>query len=141
MTSDYASFGYLEDEPAAFARLPLATESGRVPAYDGGFDAATVARAESLLAQHVVVSLHDHPVRFPADMAFTPQYNRTGRQHTAFEGLAASGLTVVFDNMMDSRRVRHGKHPVAVGRRGDGPGHAPGGHRPPGSRGGRPHPA
>ena len=31
--------GYLDDEPAAFARFPLAMESGRVPAYDGGFDA------------------------------------------------------------------------------------------------------
>ena len=65
MTSDYASFGYLDDEPAAFARFPLAQESGRVPAYDGGFDAATVARAEMLLAEHVVVSLHDHPVGSP----------------------------------------------------------------------------
>jgi len=56
MNSDYASFGYLDD-PAAFARFPLAPESGRVPAYDGGFDAATVARAERLLAQNIVVSL------------------------------------------------------------------------------------
>ena len=111
MTSDYASFGYLEDEPSAFARFPLAKEAGRVPAYDGGFDAATVARAEQLLSQHVVVSLHDHPVRFPADMALTPQYNRTGRQHTAFEGLAASGLTVVFDNMMDGTAYVTGNTP------------------------------
>jgi membrane dipeptidase len=111
MTSDYASFGYLDDEPAAFARFPLARESGRVPAYDGGFDAATVARAEMLLAEHVVVSLHDHPVRFPADMALTPQYNRTGRQHTAFAGLAASGLTVVFDNMMDGTAYVTGNTP------------------------------
>jgi membrane dipeptidase len=111
MTSDYASFGYLDDEPAAFARFPLARESGRVPAYDGGFDPATVARAEMLLAEHVVVSLHDHPVRFPADMALTPQYNRTGRQHTAFDGLAASGLTVVFDNMMDGTAYVTGNTP------------------------------
>jgi membrane dipeptidase len=111
MTGDYASFGYLDDEPAAFARFPLAQESGRVPAYDGGFDAATVARAEQLLAQHVVVSLHDHPVRFPADMALTPQYNRAGRQHTAFAGLAASGLTVVFDNMMDGTAYVTGNTP------------------------------
>ena len=111
MTSDYASFGYLDDEPAAFARVPLAAESGRVPAYDGGFDAATVARAEQLLAQNIVVSLHDHPVRFPADMALTPQYNRTGRQHTAFAGLASSGLTVVFDNMMDGTAYVTGNTP------------------------------
>ena len=111
MTSDYASFGYLEDEPAAFARFPLAPESSRVPAYDGGFDAETVARAERLLAQNIVVSLHDHPVRFPADMALTPQYNRTGRQHTAFAGLAASGLTAVFDNMMDGTAYVTGNTP------------------------------
>ncbi len=102
MTADeYVSFGYLADDPAAFARFPLAPEDGRVPAYDGGFDAATVARAQRLLRESIAVSLHDHPVLFPADMALTPQYNRTGRQHTAFRGLAASGLTVVFDNMMD----------------------------------------
>jgi membrane dipeptidase len=111
VNSDYASFGYLDNEPAAFARFPLAPESGRVPAYDGGFDAATVARAEQLLAQNIVVSLHDHPVRFPADMGLTPQYNRTGRQHTAFAGLASSGLTVVFDNMMDGTAYVTGNTP------------------------------
>jgi membrane dipeptidase len=44
-------------------------------------------------------------------MALTPQYNRTGRQHTAFEGLAASGLTVVFDNMMDGTAYVTGNTP------------------------------
>ena len=47
MTDDYASFGYLDHHPAAFARFPLAPESGRVPAYDGGFDPATIERAEA----------------------------------------------------------------------------------------------
>jgi membrane dipeptidase len=111
MNDDYASFGYLDDQPAAFARFPLAPESGRVPGYDGGFDPATVERAEALLTRTVVVSLHDHPVRFPADMAQTPPYNRTGRQHTAFAGLAASGLTVVFDNMMDGTAYVTGNTP------------------------------
>ena len=111
MTADYASFGYLDHQPAAFARFPLAPESGRVPGYDGGFDAATVERAEALLKDSIVVSLHDHPVRFPADMALTPSYNRTGRQHTAFAGLAASGLTAVFDNMMDGTAYVTGNTP------------------------------
>src|SRR6202035_2198550 len=62
-------------------------------------------------AANIVVSLHDHPVRFPADMALTPQYNRTGRQHTAFAGLASSGLTVVFDNMMDGTAYVTGNTP------------------------------
>ena len=66
----------------------LAPEFGRVPPYDGGLRRAEhAARAERLLADNVVISLHDHPVRFPADMRDTPEYNRTGRQHTAFAGL------------------------------------------------------
>jgi membrane dipeptidase len=111
VTADYASFGYLDHQPAAFARFPLAPQAGRVPGYDGGFDAATVERAEALLKDSIVVSLHDHPVRFPADMALTPSYNRTGRQHTAFAGLAASGLTAVFDNMMDGTAYVTGNTP------------------------------
>jgi membrane dipeptidase len=111
MTDTYASFGYLDQRPAAFARFPLAPESGRVAGYDGGFDPATVERAEALLTDSIVISLHDHPVRFPADMALTPQYNRTGRQHTAFAGLAASGLTAVFDNMMDGTAYVTGNTP------------------------------
>src|ERR1700757_3103842 len=111
MSGDYPSFGSLDGEPGAFARFPLAPESGRVPAYDGGFDGATVERAEALLSQNIVVSLHDHPVWFPADMTQTPPCNRTGRQHTAFAGLAASGLTAVFDNMMDGTAYVTGNIP------------------------------
>ena len=112
MTSaEYVSFGYLTGDPAAFPRFALAAEQGLVPAYDGGFAADAVARAERLLADNITVSLHDHPVLFPDDMALTPQYNRTGRQHTAFAGLAASGLTVVFDNMMDGTAYVTGTAP------------------------------
>nr|WP_246324627.1 membrane dipeptidase [Petropleomorpha daqingensis] len=91
--------------------VELAPEFGRVPAYDGGFTPEQVARAERLLAEHITISLHDHPVRFPADMADTPRYNRTGRQHTAFAGLRAAGLTVVFDNMMDGTACVTGNAP------------------------------
>ena len=41
----------------------------------------------------------------------TPEYNRTARQHTAFEGLARSGLTAVFDNMMDGTACITGNAP------------------------------
>ena len=44
-------------------------------------------------------------------MADTPRYNRTGRQHTAFAGLRASGMTVVFDNMMDGTACVTGNAP------------------------------
>jgi hypothetical protein len=68
-------------------------------------------RAERLLRENIVISLHDHPVQFPDDMRETPQYNRTGRQHTAFAGLMASGMTIVFDNMMDGTACVTGNAP------------------------------
>lgn len=109
MTS-YRSYDYLGGD-LGLPRDPLAPEFGRVAPYDGGFSAAVVERAERLLADNITISLHDHPVRFPADMGDTPAYNRTGRQHTAFEGLRASGLTVVFDNMMDGTAMVTGNTP------------------------------
>jgi len=91
--------------------IPLAPELGRVPPYDGGFTPEVREHSRRLLAENVTISLHDHPVVFPADMADTPRYNRTGRQHTAFAGLAAAGLTAVFDNMMDGTACVTGNTP------------------------------
>jgi membrane dipeptidase len=105
----YNSYEYLGDD----LNLPieLAPEFDRVPPYDGGFELAVIERAERLLAENITISLHDHPVLFPRDMSETPAYNRTGRQHTAFAGLAASGLTAVFDNMMDGTACVTGNAP------------------------------
>jgi len=49
----------------------------------------------------MVISLHEHPVMFPADITETRSYHRTARVHTGYAGLAASGMNVVFDNLMD----------------------------------------
>ena len=106
----YVSFGYL-DAGVDLPTLDLAPEFDRVPVYDGGLSAAEAERAQQLLDESLIISLHDHPVRFPADMRDTPAYNRTGRQHTAFAGLAASGMTVVFDNMMDGTACVTGHAP------------------------------
>lgn len=81
--------------------IELAPSFGRVPAFDLGLDDAQSQRVRRLLSESVVISLHDHPQNFPADMADLTAYNRTGRQHTSYEGLAASGMTAVFDNLMD----------------------------------------
>lgn len=109
-SNPYRSYGYLEmgvDLPD----FKLAPEFGRVPPYVGGMDTATQTRVAQLLHENIVISLHDHPVRFPDDMRQTPEYNRTGRQHTAFAGLLASGMTVVFDNMMDGTACVTGNAP------------------------------
>jgi len=108
--SAYRSYDYLAGD-LGLPVVPLAPEAGRVPPYTPGFAPEHVERAERLLAESITISLHDHPVLFPADMADTPRYNRTGRQHTAFDGLRASGLTVVFDNMMDGTACVTGNAP------------------------------
>ena len=106
----YTAYSYLtagED----FRSFELAPEFGRVPPYAAGLTEEEQERAYRLLRDNLVISLHDHPVRFPARMEETPEYNRTGRQHAAYAGLAASGLTIVFDNMMDGTACVTGNAP------------------------------
>jgi membrane dipeptidase len=105
----YESYGYLE--PGELAEFVLAPEFDRVPRYEAELTADQQRRADRLLRDNIVISLHDHPVRFPDDMRQTPEYNRTGRQHTAFRGLASSQMTVVFDNMMDGTACVTGNAP------------------------------
>ncbi len=105
----YLAYSYLD--PPLDLPFALAPELGRVPPYAGGLTEAEQQHTARLLSESLVISLHDHPVRFPADMADTPAYNRTGRQHTAYAGLAASGMTVVFDNLMDGTACVTGHAP------------------------------
>jgi membrane dipeptidase len=106
----YLSYGYLQDG-LDVPKIELAPEFGRVAPYASGLSSTEQLRARQLLHDSIVISLHDHPVRFPLDMRQTPEYNRTGRQHTAFAGLKASGMTVVFDNMMDGTACVTGNAP------------------------------
>ena len=106
----YAAYSYLtagED----FRRFELAPEFGRVAPHAACLTGEQEQRSRRLLADSIVISLHDHPVRFPLRMEETPEYNRTGRQHAAYAGLAASGMTVVFDNMMDGTACVTGNAP------------------------------
>jgi membrane dipeptidase len=105
----YTAYSYLPKDE--MPRFELALEFGRVPPYAAGLTAAEDQRSAALLRDSMVISLHDHPVRFPLRMQQTPEYNRTGRQHAAYAGLAASGLTVVFDNMMDGTACVTGNAP------------------------------
>jgi membrane dipeptidase len=108
--SGYSAYSYLtpgED----FRGFELAPEFGRVPPYEARLTEPERERAQRLLRDSLVISLHDHPVRFPLRMEETPEYNRTGRQHAAYAGLAASAMTVVFDNMMDGTACVTGNAP------------------------------
>jgi membrane dipeptidase len=106
----YQPYGYLRPG-VDFREFELAAEFGRVPPYTDRATKDERARAARLLTDSVVISLHDHPVRFPARMEQTPEFYRTGRQHTAYAGLLASGMTAVFDNMMDGTACVTGNAP------------------------------
>ncbi|WP_256839861.1 dipeptidase [Ornithinimicrobium faecis] len=98
----YVSYSYLEPG-TDYAAFELADEIGRVPAYQG-LDLTTEqrARADALLTDNVVISLHDHPSVFPKHLERDLHgYIRGGRETTGFAGLARSGMTAVFDNVMD----------------------------------------
>ena len=110
MTDAYTAYSYLiagQD----LRSFDLAPEFGQVPPYLAALTAGQEQRAQRLLRDSLVISLYDHPVRFPLRMEEPPEYNRTGRQHAAYAGLAASGMTVVFDNMMDGTACVTGNAP------------------------------
>jgi membrane dipeptidase len=108
--TQYTAYSYLE--AADLGDIELAPEFGRVPPYAGAdLTPEQRERSRALLRDSLVISLHDHPVRFPLRMEQTPEYNRTGRQYAAYAGLEASGLTVVFDNMMDGTACVTGTAP------------------------------
>ena len=106
----YTAYSYLTPG-VDFPSLELAPEFGRVPPYAAGLTADEDERAQRLLRDSLVISLHDHPSLFPVRMEETPDYYRTGRQHAGYAGLAASGMTVVFDNMMDGTACVTGHAP------------------------------
>ncbi|MGH3490464.1 MAG: dipeptidase, partial [Actinopolymorphaceae bacterium] len=95
------SYSYL-DAGVDYPQFTLAPEIGRVPGYSRlHLSDGQLARAQRLLDDSIVISLHEHPSVFPAAITETVAYHRSGRQHTGYEGLARSGLTAVFDNFMD----------------------------------------
>lgn len=97
----YRSYSYLR-AGTDYADFKLCAEIDRVPAYRGNtLTADQHRRADRLLRNSIVVSLHDHPSVMPEDIHELVDVIRTGRERTGFEGLARSGMTAVFDNFMD----------------------------------------
>lgn len=97
----YTAYDYLE-KGKDIRDFKYAKQIGRVPEYQGlALSSDQQARADRLLADEVVISLHEHVQVFPEDMAQLREHIRAGREPTAYEGLSRSGLTAVFDNGMD----------------------------------------
>jgi len=104
----YRSFAYLE-EGKDYRAIPLAQEIDRVDPYRVPLDQEGEARAERLLENTILISLHEHLGLFPEDMTRTPEMVREGRQATAFQGLAQSHWDGVFDNLLDGICTMHSK--------------------------------
>ena len=93
----YRSFQYLE--PGDYPNVALVPELNRV----SSTRVATTeeARVRQIFQDHLIISLHDHCFVAPEDLKGFLEFRRTGREFTAYEGLAQSGLDAVFDAMMD----------------------------------------
>ena len=98
--SGYKSFQYLEPG-LDYQKFKLAKEINRVEPYVIPLSKTEEERVEEIIEKTVMISLHDHPVIFPEDINQTFEYQRAGREFTAYEGLSISGLDAVFDNMMN----------------------------------------
>jgi membrane dipeptidase len=96
----YRSFQYLEPG-VDYKPFELAQEINRVAPYAYPVSQDQERRAQQLLAENTIVSLHDHSSIFPEDNGRIFEYVRQGREWTGYEGLSVSGIDVLFENFMD----------------------------------------
>jgi membrane dipeptidase len=96
----YRSFQYL-DPDEDYVPFKLAAEIGRVEPYLYPVSEEQERRVQRLLADNLVVSVHDHTSVFPEDLGQVFDYVRQGREWTGYEGLSVSGIDVLFENFMD----------------------------------------
>ena len=96
----YKAYQYLERDKD-YRYFKLAKEINRVEPYLLPLTSEQQNRVQNIINDNVVISLHEHPIITPEDINELMDYEREGREFTAFEGLANSCLDAVFDNMMD----------------------------------------
>ena len=96
----YKSFQYLEPG-VDYRPFKLAKEIGRVESYVVPVSEEQEHRVQQLLEDNIIVSVHDHTSVFPENMGQIFEYVRQGREWTAYEGLSASGIDILFENFMD----------------------------------------
>ncbi len=105
----YTSFQYLE-EGVDYRAFDLCDGDHIFPEYLIPLNTDEEARVDRLAEDLVCISLHEHPVLFPTDIARDVfEYNREGRQATAYAALARSNWDCVFDNLMDGTCTIHSK--------------------------------
>lgn len=96
----YRSFQYL-DPGEDYVPFELAKEIGRVEPYIHPVSEEQERRVQRLLADNLVISVHDHASLSPEDLGQVLDYVRQGREWTGYEGLSVSAIDVLFENFMD----------------------------------------
>ena len=94
----YKSFQYLEPG-VDYKHFELAKEVERVEPYQIPLSKREEKRVNELYEKCIVIALHDHTARLPADMTQLVEWTRERRYATAHETLSTSCLDAVFDNL------------------------------------------
>src|SRR5919199_3378416 len=100
----YRSFQYLEPG-TDYREFKLAKEVERVGSRVVEVSPEQATRAQRLLEESLVISLHDHAFVVPENPDEIFEYRRAGRDWTGYEGLAVSGIDAIFDCLMDGTAV------------------------------------
>ncbi len=100
----YKSFDYLRPG-VDYDDFKLSAELNRVEPYEVPLSGEQEKRLGKLIEKTPVIALHEHPSVTPDDLNELMEYERAGRERTAFEALAHSCLDAIFDNMMDGTCV------------------------------------
>jgi len=96
----YRSYQYLRPG-VDYKAFDLVKEIERVTPYKLELTPQEEKRTERLIADNILISVHDHPSVMPEDASKIWEYEAQGREVTGYEGLSVSGLDAVFDNMTD----------------------------------------
>jgi membrane dipeptidase len=107
---EYQSYDYLE-AGTDYSTVELAEMFSGFEPHEVPLSTDEEARVAELVGDNTVVSLHDHPFYFPADVhEDLREYIREGRVHTAYEFLAETPLDATFDMHLDGLSGIHSKH-------------------------------
>jgi membrane dipeptidase len=92
----YTSWSYLE-AGVDYDATPLEKQIDRFPKYDFGLSKDQEEHVEELIQKNMLINLHEHLNVFSEGFPVKTQ-SMPKRQFKAYEGLAYSGIDVVFDN-------------------------------------------
>lgn len=94
----YTSFGYSDDARSQLIDVPEMPHAGEP--YEIPLDPGDETKAETLLEELPLISLHEHPAYQPAEMEDRPEYVRSGRVRTPYDLLETGPLDAAFVGMM-----------------------------------------